>query len=665
MKITAKFFFVFLALTLFLGVYFHYSYITFEEESLQTFCTEKIRNTEEIFTLLVKNSIDQMQLAIPELLKDPKTLSLFLEKNRGGLYEHALPFSEKVKRNYGFSQIHFIDPEGHIFLRMHKKETYDDLSLHSIFFDTKKNAVPSFGFDLGKVSFSFRGVFPLLKEGQIMGYIELDLPADHFLKNLKAISRDNYLFLLQKNYLNSENWLLLQQSFKARGLGEEIENQVVLASTLSGQSLGHQSFEGMSHLPGSDREFKILKQADRYFIMGKIPLFNSENVRIGNLISLSDFTHTILQNRAMLLTRFGVTLVFLFLAAAIHFFIAHQFSKSIKKIKAALEKMRSGDFHFPIVHPSRDETGEILELLNQTAKSFRGTLEEIHTYTKRLESEGAVRMKELILTRSELEKKVQERTAELTKSQTAMLYMIEDLNRQAEQLRQVQSKMVRSEKLAAIGQLSSSVAHELRNPLGVMKNAVYYLNMLELGKTNPDIQENLNILSQEIESSNKIISDLLEFSRINKPTLRVENIHDILKETLKRLDFPTSIRLETAFDESIPLMSLDALQIQQVFYNLILNGIQAMESGGVLKITTRKEAGFAEILFSDNGSGISKENLGKIFEPLFTTKAKGTGLGLPVCASLIAGHHGKIEVESELGIGTLFSVKLPLPKSGG
>ncbi len=271
--------------------------------------------------------------------------------------------------------------------------------------------------------------------------------------------------------------------------------------------------------------------------------------------------------------------------------------------------------------------------------------------------------------KSGLEKTVDERTkelqqerAELTRSQTAMLYMVEDLNKQSTKLRGAQDALVRSERLSAIGQLASSVAHELRNPLGVMKNVVYYFNMLELGKDNDEVKENLDILATEIENSNKIISDLLEFARIKEPALRPENINTIVKQVLNRLGKSPNIEVLTELGYTLPDMEVDALQIQQVFYNIAKNALETMDKGGALKIKTNLKGDFIETSFVDTGSGISKENLVKIFNPLFSTKVKGTGLGLSVCQSLVEGHGGEIAVESEVGKGTTFTVKLPVKK---
>lgn len=227
-------------------------------------------------------------------------------------------------------------------------------------------------------------------------------------------------------------------------------------------------------------------------------------------------------------------------------------------------------------------------------------------------------------------------------------------------LMDAQFQMIRSEKLAVIGQLASSVAHELRNPLGVIKNVVYYLRMLEPVTAQPEIRENLDTISEEIESSNKIISDLLEFSRIKKPALRPENVNTIVKEAFHRLMVGPGIEVVTEYEEAPPELAVDALQIQQIICNLANNALQAMEKGGRLTVRTKTTGEFFDISFADTGSGISQENLPKIFDPLFSTKVNGTGLGLSICRSIVEGHGGTIEVASEVGRGSVFTVRLPV-----
>jgi signal transduction histidine kinase len=208
------------------------------------------------------------------------------------------------------------------------------------------------------------------------------------------------------------------------------------------------------------------------------------------------------------------------------------------------------------------------------------------------------------------------------------------------------------------------VGHELRNPLGAIKNAVYYirgkLTRSEVAEKEPRVLEFLDIVDGEVNSSNKIINDLLGFSRIGKPSVSPTTIKKMVDDALARVPVPKNIELDEHMGGDSTEIEVDAGQIQQVLVNVITNAVQAMPEGGKLTISTRKREGFLELDIADTGSGIADEVRGKIFDPLFTTRAKGIGLGLAVSKSIIERHGGKIEAKSEAGKGTTFTISLPL-----
>jgi PAS domain S-box-containing protein len=258
----------------------------------------------------------------------------------------------------------------------------------------------------------------------------------------------------------------------------------------------------------------------------------------------------------------------------------------------------------------------------------------------------------------ELESKVEERTRQLLASQ---------------------EELVRKEKLAILGQLSGSVGHELRNPLGVMSNAVYFLKMV-LSEADETVQEYLEIIKKEIDNSLYIITDLLDFARTRPPQTTALTVRALIEESLSRCTLPEHVALQSEIPENLPRLRVDPLQMEQVLTNFITNAVQAMPQGGALRITARfvgappcgcPEAGdhggpplqdFVEISVNDSGEGISPENMNKLFQPLFTTKAKGIGLGLVVCKNLVEANGGRIEVESAPEKGATFTVLLPIER---
>lgn len=277
----------------------------------------------------------------------------------------------------------------------------------------------------------------------------------------------------------------------------------------------------------------------------------------------------------------------------------------------------------------------------------------------------------------------------------------EDLEEKVKELIETQEELVRKEKLAILGQLAGSVGHELRSPLGVMSNAVYFLQMV-LPDADETTKEYLGLIKKEINNSEQIISELLGFARTRTPQTQATTVHELIKKILGKCTVPENVAIELDIPETLPGVKVDPLQMGQVFQNLITNGIQAMPGGGSLRMSAREttddgrgtrdeeremnEEGvlrlserseqsslvpaseasgrpsFIEISVTDTGEGISQENMKKLFQPLFTTKARGIGLGLVVSKNLTEANGGSIEVESEPGKGTTFTVILPFER---
>ena len=229
-----------------------------------------------------------------------------------------------------------------------------------------------------------------------------------------------------------------------------------------------------------------------------------------------------------------------------------------------------------------------------------------------------------------------------------------------DQLQEALEMLVRSERLAALGEMAAMIGHELRNSLGVIRNSVYFLK-LKLPKL---IQEKkvlkyLDILEEEVRISDKVISDILSFNRMKAPVLRKNNLNTIVIEELKRINFPIGVRKELSLDKSLPDIKVDADQIRRVFANIVDNALEAMPDGGELLVKTFLQDPWFVVKFTDMGMGIPEENLSKIFKPGFTTKQHGSGLGLAICSGILVLHNGKIEVKSQVGKGTEISIYLP------
>jgi two-component system NtrC family sensor kinase len=237
-------------------------------------------------------------------------------------------------------------------------------------------------------------------------------------------------------------------------------------------------------------------------------------------------------------------------------------------------------------------------------------------------------------------------------------------NSMVETLRTTEQQLIQSEKLASVGQLAAGVAHEINNPLGTI---LLFSDIMrkELPQGDPRY-EDLKMIIEEATRCKTIVSDLLNFARQNEVLAQTTDVNALLQETIDELGVNPifeHIEIFPRLDPALPSIQADPAQLREVFVNLMTNAAEAMETGGTLTVTT--ETGDDEtvgIAFKDTGCGIPEANLSKIFTPFFTTKpiGKGTGLGLAIVYGIIKMHRGQIYVESEVGVGSTFTITLPL-----
>jgi PAS domain S-box-containing protein len=226
------------------------------------------------------------------------------------------------------------------------------------------------------------------------------------------------------------------------------------------------------------------------------------------------------------------------------------------------------------------------------------------------------------------------------------------------ELREAQERVVRQEKLAVLGQLAGGVGHELRNPLGVINNAVYFLKLIQ-PQADEKIKEYLNLIEKETHTAEMIITDLLGFARVQSVEREAVSVSDLIHQTLERFPAPPTVEVTLEIPADLPRVHVDLRQMTQVLGNLTINACQAMKDGGHLTISAVPQNDFIAIAVKDTGVGIPPGNMSKLFEPLFTTKTKGIGLGLAVSKKLIEANGGRIDVGSEAGKGSTFTFWLP------
>jgi signal transduction histidine kinase len=312
---------------------------------------------------------------------------------------------------------------------------------------------------------------------------------------------------------------------------------------------------------------------------------------------------------------FLFSLAGLALGAVIVWLLVRRLTEPLRQLRDSAEAVGRGDFSRHIAIHSKDELGELAAVFNQMTDNLQKSLAQL------------------------------EKTVEI--------------------LRATQAQLSHSEKLSAVGEFVAGVAHELNNPLTAL---IGFAELLQMSAVSDNDRDSLKRISSSAERCHKIVQSLLSFARQHPPERKLSSVNALVEAVIEILIYElrtNNIRVEKELSPHLPRLLLDPHQIQQVFLNIVNNARQAIEAhrpGGLIRIATSAAGQRVRIVFQDDGPGISEENLAKIFNPFFTTKAvgKGTGLGLSLSYGIIQEHGGSITAESQLGRGTTFLIELPI-----
>jgi len=321
-------------------------------------------------------------------------------------------------------------------------------------------------------------------------------------------------------------------------------------------------------------------------------------------------------------------LLLLFIGVLITLMTQRLVDLPVQRLVRHTAQVSAGNMDARIPITSADELGDLAEAINDMTGNLGKAQEELKEWA------------------DSLEHKVEERSQEIKLMQT---------------------QLNRSEKLASLGNLVAGIAHEINNPLS---GILLYASIVDSDKRlDPLLKPDLERVIAECRRCAEIVKQLLEFSREALPHKEPVSLNNLLDKVISLLQHQPSfhdISVERSYDPDLGLVAVDFNQMQQVFVNLFINASHAMPKGGRIGITTSQpnNGGFACVEIEDSGCGIPEEDLQRIFDPFFTTKAEGTGLGLSISYGFVENNAGKIEVKSTVGVGTTFTILLPLQENG-
>ena len=363
-----------------------------------------------------------------------------------------------------------------------------------------------------------------------------------------------------------------------------------------------------------------------WYISEYAPIRNYAGEVIGMLsVGILENTYTAIRNR-VILSFFGIATLGFLLILGITYYMIRNITRPIGEMVAATRNIIAGRFDQEV---RSNSPGEIALL----AESFNAMLKSLRQMKADLEEWGRT-----------LEEKVKQRTEELVA---------------------MQARVAQSERLASLGMLAAGVAHEVNNPLGGIL-ALTGLTVEDMRKDDPN-RENLEEVIRQTERCRDIVKGLLEFSRQSKGNTEPVDLNKVLQDTLSLVEKQAlffNISIVWNLDPDLPRVVADRSQFQQVFINILMNAVQAMNERGTITIVTRHDGpgNSVEVAITDSGHGIPPEDIGRIFDPFFTAKENGhgTGLGLSIAYGIVTTHHGTISVQSDVGKGSTFTIRMPV-----
>jgi len=572
-------------------------------------------------------------------------------KDREVLLKLGSPILNLLFKQQQITHFYFYDTNGVLVLRVYNPQDTSVATRRFTLQQAMSQGKTVSGLELGHSgTFTLRVVYPWKVHGKLIGYIELGQEYDQILQDLKTVSLIDFAVLLDKNNIVRKAW---EDGEKIAGRTPDwdfLPDRVLIDQTVN---LSSAAFKTLFTVGPDARKYgRKLEVHGRTYRVKSFPMQDVALKNVGKFVVFTDQTADIASFR-------------LFIAQVVTFscvLCVGLFTYSFRVLTRVDKRLQENRVQLVAEFEKQAATNRHLE---------------IEALERRRAEENLVSLNE------HLEQRVLERTRELEEA---------CINLQTQQ-----STILQQDRLACIGQLAASVAHDINNPIGfvagnleVLKN--FWMKLSAFVRFQQDslhacgssalleqvaerrlalkvdslLEQFDDVVDESLEGTervNRIVLNLKGFSRQDKREARLANIHDCLESTLNIVMNELRYKADIVRDYGdLPLLLCNPQQLDQVFMNLLINASQAIEQWGRITITTRTDQDNIYVAIADTGCGIATENLPKLFEPFYTSKEAGvgTGLGLPIVRDIVNLHHGEITVESVPGSGSVFTVRLPL-----
>lgn len=628
--------------------------------------SHRYHGVQSLLKELLSQRVGLMSSAIELMDLNDDLMQAWKRGDRAALYAYTRPVFQKLSERYGITHFYFHDLNGRNFLRVHKPEKFSDIVNRYTMMQALETGKPSSGLELGPLgTFTHRLVVPLVHQGEAFGYIELGEEIEGLVRKLKTITNTNFLIAIKKEYLDKTHWELGMQM-----LGRSVDWDLLPAKAIIEETVENIPADVLKRIFLSD-EFEHHYEIEidqRKFHLKRFPLLDAEQRQIGDFVLMHDVTEA-----SSIFKVFAIQiLVICFVICSGLFLFAYA---TLGRMDRALSKAK------------RQLTDQI-----DVAEEINSLLEIEIGERKRAEED-------LTNLNENLEERVSERTRRLESLNREIKTHQKELEAAYEDLKTKQATILHQDKMAGIGQLAAGVAHDINNPIGFvfnnLKSLETYSNRLvsyiekqaealqtcasnellqELEETHKMLKLDFilgdfnTLIEESIEGTTRvsnIVKNLHTFSRSDDPECKDTDIIECLESTINiarnELKYKADVNRDYA---EIPKVYCFPQQLNQVFMNLLINAAQSIEKRGMITVKVWSTDDDVFIAISDTGSGIPAEHLSRIFEPFYTTKevGKGTGLGLSITYDIIKKHRGDISVDSEIGKGTTFTIRLPLKR---